>query len=338
VLTELAKNTKVAFDANKTITQPSALFASGAVNGAIVLNMDKNKKPHKFFVMNDVMNTNHMFYSDNFCTFGSACHVYKTSIPLASSFITVFVDRAKGSSEYAGRYYTLQEGVLYVWNGKGFDSKGSITGWKAGLANKRRLVQTIRRLQAPTDKPSAVTELAKNTNISFDANKAIYQLAGLLGSTALEGGIVINASTDKKSHKLFAMNDVMNMGHHLYNEIYCALNTACHVYKTKLPLSSPQIKVCVDGPNGAGAYAGNTMIVSEGLLYVLDGAGISLKGSVASWKAALHVRSRLFRNKNLESSEADPTGGMSYNHYQFYFLYRFEGFDCKISIIKIQNY
>ncbi len=61
VLTELAKNTKVAFDANSAITQLSALFASGAVNGVIVLNMDKNKKPHKFFMMNDVMKMNHMF-------------------------------------------------------------------------------------------------------------------------------------------------------------------------------------------------------------------------------------------------------------------------------------
>jgi hypothetical protein len=123
--------------------------------------------------MNDLMNMNHWLYSDNFCTFDSACHVYKTNLPLASSYIMVCVDGANGGGEYAGRNCKLQEGMFYIWDGESFNTKGSVARWKAALDKKRRLVKTIRRLQAPTNKPSAVIELAKNTNITFDANKGI---------------------------------------------------------------------------------------------------------------------------------------------------------------------
>jgi hypothetical protein len=48
VLCELARNTKVTFDANNAITQLSTLFSSGAVKGAIVLNMDNTKSTTNF--------------------------------------------------------------------------------------------------------------------------------------------------------------------------------------------------------------------------------------------------------------------------------------------------
>lgn len=124
--------------------------------------------------------------------------------------------------------------------------------------------------------------MAKNTSISFDANKGVDQLTNLLCSGAIVDAIVLNAAADGKGHDLYSMADVMNVNHTVYHKNYCAFNAACHVYKTKLPGASNKFKLCIDGPWGTAAYKDNIMIVDEGMLYVLDGTGISLKGNDAS--------------------------------------------------------
>jgi hypothetical protein len=157
LLSELAKNTKIAFDANKGVDQLSTLMRTGAIDGAVVLNMDKNVLGHKLFMMPDVLNMNHTVYHENFCAFNAACHIFKTKLLGASGKIKVCIDSAWGAGEYKDRTYVVDEGYLYTWDGEGFNVKGTVSKWKAGLTNKRRLMKTIRRLQTPTNNAFAAT-------------------------------------------------------------------------------------------------------------------------------------------------------------------------------------
>jgi hypothetical protein len=112
LLSELAKNTKIAFDANKGVDQLSTLTSSGAIDGAVVLNMDKNGLGHKLFMMPDVVNMNHTVYHENFCAFNAGCDIFKTKLQGASGKIKVFIDSAWGAGEYKDRTYVVDEGYL----------------------------------------------------------------------------------------------------------------------------------------------------------------------------------------------------------------------------------
>merc|ERR1719476_185489 len=171
--------------------------------------------------MNDVMNMGHTVYNQNYCAFGAACHVYKQWLPGTSGKIKVCIDSAWGSGKYTDRTYIVDEGNLYKWDGEGFSIVGSIAKWKAALQKRRRLAQ--RRLQDPVTAAAAVgvvTELAKNTSITVDANKMVDQLKGVLSSDAKNGAVVLNMDKAKAGHTLYMMNDVMNMGHTVYNQNY----------------------------------------------------------------------------------------------------------------------
>jgi hypothetical protein len=98
LLSELAKNTKIPFDANKGLDQLSTLMSSGAIDGAVVLNMDKNGLGHKLFMMPDVVNMNHTVYHENFCAFNAACDIFKTKLLGASGKIKVCIDSAWGAA------------------------------------------------------------------------------------------------------------------------------------------------------------------------------------------------------------------------------------------------
>jgi len=304
MLSSLAANTKITIDANKTIDQVTGLLASGAQNGAILINMAKDGKGHNMFMMPDIMNMNHSVYNENYCGHGAACSVYKTKLPGSSGKVKVCFDSNWGIPK---RTHIVDEGNLYTYDGEGVSMIGTMAKWKEGLANKRRL--TSRRLAdiaattatvpvpaTPSAAAEVVKTLAGNTNISIDANKTVDQITALLASDVKSGAIVIN--NGPANINLFMMPDIMNVAHSVYNENYCAKGAACHVYKTKMPMSSGKIKVCIDGKWGTGKYENRTYIVDEGNLYSFDGEGFSMIGTIEAWKSKLANKRRLLHKKH----------------------------------------
>ena len=136
ILLVLASKSDIKLDANELVDQLKGVFASQAQNGAVVINMAKDKKGHNMFMMPDVFNFEHTVYHENYCAHGHACHAFKTSGTFSSTKVKICMDSPWGIPK---RTHIVSEGGLYVYNGDGLDMIGSVDKWAEGLKNGRRL-------------------------------------------------------------------------------------------------------------------------------------------------------------------------------------------------------
>ena len=168
----------------------------------------------------------------------------------------------------------------------------------AAISAKVFKPNVTRRLQDPATALAGAEilgKLAGKVNASIDANKLVDQLRSTIGNQEQPGAIFINMSKDKKGHNMRMMNDVVSISR-IYLENYCAYKTACHIWKTQFPFGSPKIKVCMDSECEGPTIRKYT--VSQGNLYMYDGEGFDMIGSIDAWKAGLANRRRLSTRRN----------------------------------------
>jgi hypothetical protein len=139
IIKTLAGNTQVTVDANKLFDQVKGTLKSGSKNGCIVLNLDSKGKEHTFYAMPDVVNFGGLIHNPITCAFGTHCVVYKMSTPMSSSKIKVGVDGKNGAGAFKGKFYYLDEGLVYNWTGAGFNPTGNMKNWREALDHRRRL-------------------------------------------------------------------------------------------------------------------------------------------------------------------------------------------------------
>lgn len=139
IIKTLTGNTQVTVNANTLFDQVKATLHSGANKGCIVMNLDSKGKEHTFYAMPDVMSMGGLIHNPITCAFGTHCVVYKMSFPMASSKIKVGVDGKSGAGAFKGKFYFLDEGLVYNWTGTGFNPTGTMKNWREALDHRRRL-------------------------------------------------------------------------------------------------------------------------------------------------------------------------------------------------------
>jgi len=258
VLKTLAGNLSLKLDVNQAFDQVKAAVASASIDGALVINMTDDD--FEFCVTNDVMKC---FKAPGNCGSGHVCHLVKTNLPLSSKNMKVL---------FNGKANVAQEGMMYIWDGKGLSLKGTTAAWHAAAAKR------LRRLagDAAPANVAGITDImntiAGNLSLKIDVNQAIQQVIAACASSSIDGALFVNMTDEHFEYCV--QNDVFKC---IKAPLDCAPGHTCHLTKTNLPLGSKNMRV---------TFNGKAAMAQEGMMYFWDGKGLGLKGTTAAWHAA----------------------------------------------------